>query len=929
MFSRTATRCLSLAFCAVLLCPSLSAQDDCSFPSTVRSLLPNPSLEEFHSGQDGCASQQPNGLPDGSNQANCLVGWQRVSSGTTDAWNAFTLPGAAPSFPAELPQPMPSGTSAAGFWIGIKDTDGKQFHNGDRTWATHYREYLGACFGEGEGLQRGLDYRLTFYLGFMKEQNYAYLGHDVNMASPSGVELAVYGVRECSQLNYGRFYDCPETAGAPGYELIATVTVDGEPGTWTPATVDFISPNDYAAFVIGGSCAEDIKREDSEYYRNYYFIDDIIVNRTSFFEEPVAGPVSVSGQSVCADEIILSGTPAPDATYQWFQDGVALEGATDPTLSLTPSPSLDGGYTLRIETPAGCATTEPVNIQRPVIHDQFPDSVALCREGGQVTVFPSERTTGSYTWSDGSTNGYLTVTEPGTYSVTISSSCQDRVETFTAVETADISYRYRMSPEQPCAGDTVEVTLETGWYAPMVIFTLSDERRFYTIPNQPIQVVAGETDWIEGFIVTSCNMYSDTVTVSALEPYVAEAHVRDLNCVGPDGSISLDIGGEQPDRYAWTGPDGSPLPATGPEITADRSGDYTVSLTGPGRCPTPLTVSVADREFTADILTTDASCGGDGTASALLSGGTPPYSLEWLATADQPLLAGQTTVLTDLDRGSYLARVRDGGGCETMTEFTIDGPDPLQMRAEVDVTGCSPETIATLDITASGGTAPYTYAVSGLPLQTSATITDLDAGDYSVQVIDAHNCTTMPWNTTVTLPDPVAVALRGADRVNLGATAALTLDITGTDPDEALIFWDTDTEIEFPDGPLEGVIAPEAAATIAVEVVTPDDCIYTDSLHVSVFDGAQTYVPTAFSPNGDGNNDRFEIYPNLGVTGVEHFRVFDRWGGLVFEQSGEEVAWDGTANGSPLNTGTYFYEGAIRLRRGAIVPLKGTILLTR
>ncbi|THH34950.1 T9SS type B sorting domain-containing protein [Neolewinella litorea] len=929
MLFRNTPLCLGVALLVLCLSAPLMGQEGCNLPSTVASLLPNPSLEQFSAGQEGCASRQPNGLPDNTNQANCLVGWQRVSLGTTDAWNAFTLPSAGPGFPSQLPQPLPSGTSVAGFWVGIRDTDGNQFRNGNRTWAKGYREYLAACFEPGKEIEAGLDYRLTFHLGFAERETYKFLGRKIDLASPSGVELAIYGVKECGQLDFGSFYGCPEEAEAEGYELIANVTVDGEPGSWTFTSVDFVAAGDYAGFAIGGSCGSDITREDGKYYRNYYFIDDIILNRREAFDQPVAGPVSVEGQSMCTDEIVLRGQPAAGASYQWLHNGTEVPGGNSPTLALEQSDDLDGTYALRIATEAGCAITEEVLIQRPVIGDLFPDSIALC-PGGGATIFPTHQVTGTFKWSDGSKYSYLPVSKPGTYSVTINSACLEQVETFEVVETPDISYTFRMSPEKPCPGDTVDVWLETDWYAPLVMYTVSDEETHYVSGSAPIRVVAGEVSTISTLLISSCNMYSDEIEVPALPRFKPEALITDLNCQGPTGSIQLTTNGSVPDQYAWSGPEGDLPPSTESRLPVNVPGTYTVTLTGSANCATSVSYAVEDRQFSLDILTTDAACGADGSASALASGGTPPYAIQWRGAADQPPMAQGTTVLADLPRGTYVTQVSDQNGCFTSQDFTIDGPEPMQASAELVLEGCSPAITADLEIEVTGGVAPYTYAIAGAAEQTTPRLSGLEAGRYTVQVYDALNCAAPPVETEVTLPEPVSVELVADRRITYGESMLLELAVQGSNPDEALIFWDSNAELEFPDGLLRAVSTPENTAWYSVEYITPDDCVYTDSLLVNVDNTVRAYVPTAFSPNGDGTNDLLELYPNVGVTGVENFRVFDRWGGLVWETSEEQVAWDGTQlGGQPLSTGTYFYHGQLRLLRGGTTQVKGTVLLTR
>ena len=73
------------------------------------------------------------------------------------------------------------------------------------------------------------------------------------------------------------------------------------------------------------------------------------------------------------------------------------------------------------------------------------------------------------------------------------------------------------------------------------------------------------------------------------------------------------------------------------------------------------------------------------------------------------------------------------------------------------------------------------------------------------------------------------------------------------------------------------------------------------------------YIPSAFSPNGDGLNDRFSIYGGNGIREIEYLQIFNRWGALVFERkefppNAEPLGWDGTFKGEPASSGVYIYQ---------------------
>jgi gliding motility-associated-like protein len=95
----------------------------------------------------------------------------------------------------------------------------------------------------------------------------------------------------------------------------------------------------------------------------------------------------------------------------------------------------------------------------------------------------------------------------------------------------------------------------------------------------------------------------------------------------------------------------------------------------------------------------------------------------------------------------------------------------------------------------------------------------------------------------------------------------------------------------------------------------------------------EIFVPNTFSPNGDGRNDRF--YPQgLGVAGIKHMRIFNRWGELVFEKTNfssndPSQGWDGTYKGKILSPDVFVYMIDVLCSNNQFQELKGNVTLLR
>ena len=106
------------------------------------------------------------------------------------------------------------------------------------------------------------------------------------------------------------------------------------------------------------------------------------------------------------------------------------------------------------------------------------------------------------------------------------------------------------------------------------------------------------------------------------------------------------------------------------------------------------------------------------------------------------------------------------------------------------------------------------------------------------------------------------------------------------------------------------------------------DCMSTLApANIKVFDSVRIFVPSAFSPNGDGTNDQWHIIVR-GLTKKIQISVFDRWGTQVFSSNDPNLSWDGTAGGHPLS-GTFVYLIAGSDYYNKAFLLKGTVNIIR
>jgi gliding motility-associated-like protein len=113
-----------------------------------------------------------------------------------------------------------------------------------------------------------------------------------------------------------------------------------------------------------------------------------------------------------------------------------------------------------------------------------------------------------------------------------------------------------------------------------------------------------------------------------------------------------------------------------------------------------------------------------------------------------------------------------------------------------------------------------------------------------------------------------------------------------------------------------------------LKAITPGGCISYDTLKIAVYKGPDIYLPTAFSPNNDGVNDVFNPFP-VGMKKISSFKVFNRYGQLIYSTVNSTKGWDGKFNGKVQPAGTYVWIASGIDYIDKKVIKKGTVLIIR
>lgn len=635
---------------------------------------------------------------------------------------------------------------------------------------------------------------------------------------------------------------------------------------------------------------------------------------------------SASSTTICAGQqttLTCSGA----STYVWNPGN--LSGS-----SVVVSPGSTTTYTVTGTSAAGCTATAQVTItvnSCPGPIAAFTASNDTICIGGSVN-FTDNTTNNPTSWSwtfPGGTPGSSTSQNvsgvvwntAGTYTVTLTASNSNGNSSATQI--------IFVSPSPVITASASPATICTGQQSTL---TASGASTYVWNPGNltgasvTVSPASTTTYTVTGTNAAGCTGTAQvTVTVQPCLVPVANFTGSDtMICVG-DCINFTDLSTNSPTSWSWTF-SGSSTASSNSQNPANicypTAGTYAVTLiatnaNGSGSL-TKTGYIIVNPAPVANAGPDASICVGQSTS--LLGSGGVTYS--W----NPGNLSGSPVSVTPASTTTYTLTVTDANGCTGTDQVTITVTPctaPVAALNASQTTICQSTCIDFTDMSTGSPTGwSWTFA-GGTPVtstqQNPSNICYNQPGVYPVTLI----VTNAFGSDTIVMSSYVSVGAQPSVDAGPYVTIAIgnstQLNATGG----------TGSWSWTPAGGLNNssipnpTASPTVTTTYTVTFTDSYGCTDSDTVTVEVIEHYSLYIPSAFSPNGDGANDVLYVR-GAGIRNLE-FVVFDRWGEKVFESSSINDGWDGTYKGKEVNTGIYvwfvnvdYFDGKSEFKKGDV-----------
>jgi len=581
----------------------------------------------------------------------------------------------------------------------------------------------------------------------------------------------------------------------------------------------------------------------------------------------------------CAGDSFTFNAGSGYVSYLWNTS------ATDSTITVNQT----GTYSVLVFDNNGCPGRDTVNATILTPDIDLGNDTVLCA-GATLTLVAG--TLGpDYLWSTGETTLSIVVDSTALYSVTV---------TVSGATTCTVSDSIFVDVREPIVIDLGPDTITCNG-SPIVLDATNDFQGFLWAPNgettQTISVGVGGTYSVTVSDAFGCTG-TDEVNVTDLNP-VVDAGADETLCVGESATLTATSASTL--NYLWT-----PGNQTTASITVNTADTYVVTGTDQNGCFDRDTVVVTVfANPTPDLGVDQSICSNE---TVTLSPGT----------FDVYLWSDSSTAssLTIGDAGIYSVSVTDANGCTGTDAIEITELSDLTLNL-ADYTICTDDAVV---INSPSGFVTYNWSTG----ETTQSISVDSAGDYTLTVTDANGCTASDVSTVSNFTYTVE-ANANPIVIDKGDTSQLSVTVTGGSGNFSYV-WTPSEGLDNPN--IQNPLAtPTDTTTYTVTVTdTTNSCAAgTDTATVIVIIESVYAVPDAFTPDGDGKNDFFEIY-TAGNLSISEFKIYNRWGELVHDATS---GWDGTYKGEMQPVGTYVYYAVLIYSDGRKENINNAFTLIR
>ena len=683
---------------------------------------------------------------------------------------------------------------------------------------------------------------------------------------------------------------------------------------------------------------------------------------------------AINGKNtICKNEKVTLQTDSYK-TYLWS------DGTTFNAIIVDKS----GTYKVSVTDPSGCKGENSFTIDaKTITKPKIVGDTAFC-EGISTILKINNATYKTYLWNNGENKQDISVSKSGIYAVTVNDGFCSEADTFsvnvikntldatilgntdfcfgknttlTNTNLNTINYTWNNGKNTISGTDKTSVTSNTsenwtltitdkyGCSASSQVTTKEIPLPKPSIKGDTIIVnsVANVLDagagfatylWLNGketqiISVTEPGTYSVTVTNINDCEGVATIVLKELSFIKPDifgndkicknEKAKLEVEGVF-DTYLWSNG------ATTSSIETDKGGFYFVTVSK-GNLIGKDTFEVKSSNISADLKTADyngfgVSCEGKSDGKIILEnlkGEVAPVSILWSN--------GATDFNTsNLKSGIYEVKIKDAFGCEWTKNATITAPKKFDFALTSTPPNCKAENSGEIILTKTENAFfPLKININGQitnALNTPFSIKNISGGDYKIEISDANNCeATQNINVekqiipTVDLGEDIAIF--AGDEVQLDAK-------TNINPTQ--IIWTKINDLSCI-ACLNPIVKPSASGDYEISVKDALGCQASDRMTISI--NKDLFIPTAFSPNGDNQNDVFTIFGSKSIKEIEGFEIQDRWGNIVYQGGGTAANWDGNFRDAAAQTGVYIYLATVVFKDNTKRVVKGDVTLYR